>query len=216
MRRSRPVLQACALLAALVAPGCESGPGTAGPGEAASLPAAADAAPREPLAALPPGEDHRRLDPLEGEWRVEVLDPGTGARVAAGRAALAWRSGGLFLEWRVDTALGGWVVESFGLLGYDPRANEYELLFASGLSGTMSLARGRGDLRDGGLRLLAEERDPASGLTARTRTTLSMPASGTERFEILQEEEAEPGRWTARSRTVYERIAPEEPLLPPR
>lgn len=154
-------------------------------------------------------DGHVALEPLVGAWDVVLHAADSGEPIARGTAELAWQLGGLVLEWRTELVVGERSAPSLALFGYDPRTNLYQLAWCSGVSSSMSLARGRGELDAVGIRLLAEERDPVTAEVSRARAVLRRLSEDV--IELVQESEGLPGIWSAVTRTVYTRRGGAQP-----
>jgi hypothetical protein len=141
------------------------------------------------------GPGHEELDPLVGDWDVHLHALPSEDLLASGVARLEWTLGGLALLWRTELVIGERSAPALAFFTFDPRC--------SGLSSSASLARGRGSLDGVGIRLLAEDRDMATGQVRRARTVLR--SFGEEGFELLQEVEEEGLQWRALTRTRYSR-----------
>lgn len=148
------------------------------------------------------GDELERLDALVGDWEAELTDA-SGAHLARGEARIDWCLDGRFLGWDARFELERSSFPSRGMLGFDAGTREYQWVWASGWSGRASLAHGRGELDGSGLRLVAEESDPATGVLVRARSVLRL--LDPDRFEIAQDVEGEPGTWRPTTRTVYTR-----------
>jgi len=177
---------------------CVSGP------TATSTAAAAPAPPSLVQRAHPaPAEEvAQRLAPLVGEWDVELADLAGGGEVVAGRARIGWELGGRLLRWDTRFALEGREVRALGLLGYDARSGEVELLWSSESEPRLRVARGRGELDPAGIELGFEERDPATGRAQRARSRLRLLDADRFVFEQLDELGA------VALRTAYQRAEP--------
>ncbi len=195
----RGVLLTCVLAGACAVPGPPLPGSTGAPspgasatsaapvGEAVSGQDAGEAELRARREASLPGEELEALAVLVGEWELEVAALGEGGEraIGAGRASVAPILGGRFLEWRVETGVGGVLVRSRGLLGHDRERGVHELTWASESSSAQRIARGRGDARRGGLYLELAELDPADGGVRRSRTLLRIEDD--DAFRLLQE-----------------------------
>lgn len=159
--------------------------------------------------APPPGAEHRSLDVLVGTWQVELFAAAGGEPIARGKAEVRWCLAGRFLGFDLSFEIaGGGRSPASGFLGYDARAGEYQWVWASGWSGRASLARGRGELDAGGLRLVSLETDPSTGAKARVRSILRL--RGPDELEIEQAVESGSGAWQPTTLTIYRRAAPDE------
>jgi hypothetical protein len=124
-----------------------------------------------------PRNQHRALDPLVGVWTttlVNVSQEGAESEPHAGQSTINWTLGNRYLHWEATLEVGSRVHETVGFLGYDLNTGEYQNLMISDLATGMSVARGRGDLDSGGIKLGIEVADPATGAIKRAQSTLRL------------------------------------------
>lgn len=127
---------------------------------------------REASRASTPGARHRQLEPLAGDWRIELADVAedqTERSVAHGEGRLEWVHERRYLAWFAHLEGTG---TTSGFLGYDLRQEQYQLLMISSLSTGMGVASGYGDLAGQGVRFTLESLEPASGQRARMSSVL--------------------------------------------
>jgi hypothetical protein len=165
-----------------------------------------------------PTERHRSLAPLLGDWTVRVLaevPPGPGddaARetgkervVSIGTARLEWALGGHFVSWVTRMRIGEQEHGARGMLGYDPKNREYQMFWASDLTGSMSLARGVGRAEELGIVFRDVGRDVLAGHPSRDRVVLRLADDG---FVVEYWGVDAQGAEILQGRTVYERAQP--------
>lgn len=161
------------VLAACVSSGCQAAdPRTAPRPVAASAPVSLAEQVREAARASTPGARHRELEPLAGDWRVELADVAedqSERSVAHGEGRLEWVHERRYLAWSARLEGAG---TTSGFLGFDLRLGQYQLLMISSLSTGMGVATGYGDLTGQGVRFTLESVDPASGQRARMSSVL--------------------------------------------
>lgn len=134
-----------------------------------------------------PGPEHKALDVLVGTWStttVTVAADGSESEPRHGNALIDWVFASRYLRWDATLELGGVVHATTGFLGYDRSSAEYQMLMISDLATGMSVARGRGDVRGTGIRLVIELVDPATGGINRAESTLR--ATTADHFELDQ------------------------------
>jgi hypothetical protein len=113
------------------------------PGQAAKpAEGAVDPAMEAWMKAGTPGEFHKALEPLNGDWTTEStfwMAPGAEAQQSKGECKRKWILGGRFLEEKVTGSFGGMSFEGFGLLGYDNLKKQYVDVWVDSMS-TMILS----------------------------------------------------------------------------
>ena len=180
--------------------GCEApDPSTRRP---ASSPAIAPAVPsalsleaqaKEYSIASRPGQAHKVLDPLIGDWEVTLSTlsaDGVESEPFRGKATLAWTLGRRFVRWDATVQFGDTAGTTTGFLGFNTRTNQYQLMMISDLATGMEIARGSGEIRAVGIVFEIEQVDPATGgrLVARSRLRILAP----DHF-VLEQLEPAPG-----------------------
>lgn len=168
----RAALSVCFLVSACVA----SDP-VRNPPAAVDLPTreAIEAQAREAASTSKPRKEHRALEALVGHWDTKVVTvaaDGMESEARPGRATIESVLGRRYLNWSAWLELGGETHATTGYLGFDVNQSEYQLLMISDLATGMGVARGRGDLRGGGVRFTIEIHDPESGALRRAASTL--------------------------------------------
>lgn len=79
-----------------------------------------------------PGENHKALDPLAGEWEYTVKwwnTPDSEPEVSSGTSEAKWIMGERYLKQKAQGTSMGQEFEGMGLQGYDNAAKEYESIW---------------------------------------------------------------------------------------
>ncbi len=146
------------------------------------------------------GSQHQTLDPLVGEWVVQVYaaadQDGVEELVALGLGSLRWILGARYLEWNTSMERGSEQIGARGLLGFDQGSELYELLWCSELTTGQRIIRGAGVVDGAGILF-----DQPSSTGARLRLRLLSP----DHFELRQYRATADGSWQQLTRTEYER-----------
>jgi len=107
--------------------------------------AKAPPSPEELLKALAkagtPGPEHKKLEPLVGNWTVTIklwTDPNQSPAQATGTAQRKWIMGGRFVQETVQINCNGKTFEGMGLVGYDQAQKKFTGVKVCGLCGTIS------------------------------------------------------------------------------
>lgn len=114
---------------------------------------------------------HRGLEGLAGDWRVEVEGQDSQA-VGAGTAVLSSLHGGRILRLELKLSLEGQATHMTGHLGYDGESGLWQAIWFSDASTEMSLLEGRGELGTG-VHFIGERRG------IRGRSVLTVPGPDT-------------------------------------
>jgi hypothetical protein len=88
-----------------------------------------------------PGPEHKKLQPLVGDWDLTVklwVDPSQPPAEAKGTVTRKWILGGRFVQESVHVECGGKSFEGLGLVGYDSAQKKFTVVKACGLCGTVS------------------------------------------------------------------------------
>lgn len=202
-------IAAVSVLAALAA--CASDPSQRPPAPAPMPPAPRvsiedQAASAERASA--PGPKHRALEVFAGTWTSVSADidaAGAEANPRAGRATLTWVLRGRFLRWNQELVLETGTRVTEGYLGWDGFLDEYQLLMVSDLANGMGVARGQGDPRRDGIRLVLDIPTPGTGNVMRATSILR--ADGPDHFVLEQIGIDSNGREGVQRRTRFTRAA---------
>lgn len=156
-----------------------------------------------------PGPSHAALDPLVGDWDVElatVSPTGGESEPFRGHATLAWTLGRRFLRWDATVEFGAVTGTTTGFLGFDERNRQYQLMMISDLATGMEIARGGGELRGAGLTFDLERVDPATGARLLARSRLRSIKA--DHFVLEQLETGLDGKERASRVWHYRKVAP--------
>ncbi len=165
--RNHTLLLAIGALCAL--PILSAGAETQGTGDPAENPEMAAAAAAMQQAATP-GENHRFLAGLAGEWTfVSTLwiAPGQPPMKSPGRSKKAMIMGGRYLQEEVEGSMMGKAFHGRGITAFDNVAGEFIITWIDDMSTTIAIARGS---RDGNtLEVRGEYLDPVSEQVLKVR-----------------------------------------------
>jgi hypothetical protein len=158
-------------------------------------------------AASQPGPMHKKLDPLLGEWQMQVTRiapdgnelPGGGGGVTR----ITQLFGGRYQRWDAVLDIGGHPRETTGWLGYDRNAQEYQLSVITSFSSGMGIYRGHGDLAKDGILFVLETIDPKNGVPMRSRNRLKLLTADHFVIEDVDED------MIAHARSHYRRVKAE-------
>jgi hypothetical protein len=128
-------------------------------------------------AASQPGPMHKKLDPLLGEWQMQVTRiaaDGTEVAGGGGVTRITQLFGGRYQRWDAVLEIGSHPRETTGWLGYDRNAQEYQLSMITSFSSGMGIYRGHGDLAKDGIVFVLETIDPKTGVPMRSRNRLKL------------------------------------------
>lgn len=119
-----------------------------------------------------PGENHRILDRMVGEWDIEVrmyMDPSGEPQVSHGTAVTKWVMAGRFVEETVQGDFMGAPFQGRGLTGYNNVTGEYEATWID--NHTTAIVRYTGEVDDQGRMIfMSKYKDPTSGEMVKGRS----------------------------------------------
>ena len=95
-----------------------------------------------------PGDAHKKLEPLIGEWTAEVqcwMDPGSPPMVSKGAAKAEWVMKGRFVKEEFDGEMMGKPFQGMSLTGYDNQKKHYSTLWVDDTSTALFMSAGTAD-----------------------------------------------------------------------
>ncbi len=95
-----------------------------------------------------PGENHRALDPLVGNWDYTVKwwnSPGSEPQVSNGTSEAKWIMDGRFLQQKVQGTSREKEFQGMGIMGYDNAAKQYKTVWIDDMGTGMMMATGSYD-----------------------------------------------------------------------
>jgi Protein of unknown function (DUF1579) len=133
---------------------------------AVQAPAAQEPRGQDPGQLALPGDEHKRLEALVGDWRLDAefrISPAAKWEKTAGRASYKKILGGRFVTEEASINLMGNQFEWMGIYGYDLRALKYTAIWVD--NGDTGIERAEGKMDDAGktLVLSGEQAGPGSG-----------------------------------------------------
>lgn len=117
-------------------------------------------------AAATPGERHRQLDRLAGDWAGEFtiwMDPDAAPTVSQGKVQREWILGGRFLRETVEARSEEGVYRGLGFIGYDNVDGQYEIVWMDEMSTGIYSETGTYHADTGIMHTRGSHRDPATG-----------------------------------------------------
>lgn len=95
-----------------------------------------------------PGEKHRVLDSLVGDWKstTQILMPGAEPMLSNGTASFEWVLNGTFLKNEEDSSYMGMPMQGLGFMGFDNYKKKYTLAWMNSLGTAMLTAEGLLDM----------------------------------------------------------------------
>ena len=121
--------------------------------------------PPEAIKAMTPGEHHKHLEMLAGEYTMlgkAWMAPGEEPSEFTGTRTAEMILGGRYLRETVDSEFMGWPYEGFGLFAYDNTAERYIYTWVDNMATTVTTAYGNCSA-DGTWTLEGEHIDPMTG-----------------------------------------------------
>ncbi|MFI6027955.1 DUF1579 family protein [Amycolatopsis magusensis] len=193
------------------------------PGEAEPLPAATSAVLQPPAGEMPlmirngmPGEEHRWLDALTGDWNVEMslfLAGGTPEKPHMGQNVVSHRrwldkTGRRFLQEDIEGTMLGQPYYRLGVLGYSTMDKMFEFTTFDQLNANAMSYRGPGDQRRISMTGTFTDQgvlgDTSAGRTIPMRTEIRFETADRNVYDIYFTPPGEPERLI--DRKVYTRI----------
>lgn len=150
----------------------------AAPGQPPKTPAT-PAAPGldELMQKMQPGEEHKRLDALVGEWEGNVkfwMNPESEPMTSHGTVKRDWVLDGRFIIEHVQGESMGMQFKGLGLLGYNTLEKRYENIWAENMATWISFSTGQYDATKKALTLEGDALDPQTGKRVRQRTVVDL------------------------------------------
>jgi len=134
-----------------------------------------------------PGAEHRWLEPLEGEWDMEVAWKGSDGtpRKVAGEATHRWVLGGRFLLSEAQLTEEGVPLEALSFYGFDANKKRYFALRLDSLSTDYLQLEGNYDVASRSFVLSGKDRDEMSGVQVTYRMRLHVPEPDRHSIELF-------------------------------
>jgi hypothetical protein len=155
-----------------------------------------------------PGESHRVLDPLVGEFQAvtsSYMEPGAPPETSEGVMRNRWILGGRFILSEYTGSVLGMPFEGLGLLGYDNSKERFVGTWVDSM-GTLIMPVSEGTLADDGktITLYREMVDPVLGQAARMREVTTLHDQDHHTFEMFST--GTDGREVLTLKTEYTRV----------
>jgi hypothetical protein len=109
------------------------------------------------------GENHKRLEPLVGEWNLAIKFSDEQGAQTQGKAEFRWVMGGRFLVETVKAEIGGQPFEWMGWHGYDNHKKKYVSVWIDNFGTGIDTLEGAFDESKSMLVYRGERDDPATG-----------------------------------------------------
>ena len=124
-----------------------------------------------------PGEHHKHLDPLIGEWVGEFkiwMEPGGEPMVSKGTISRKWILGDRFVHEVVEATSDWGAFRGIGFLGYNNVDGQYEAIWMDSMSTGIYFETAAYDPDSKMLRTRGTYRDPASGHVLQSRGVMDL------------------------------------------
>lgn len=134
-----------------------------------------------------PGEAHKVLGQLEGDWYYTVSwwnTPGSEPEVSTGESENEWIMGGRFLEMDADGTSMGQKFEGMGIIGYDNGKKEYTSVWIDTMGTGMMTATGTYDAASKTLTENGSYTDPMTGQGKSFRGVTTFVDKDSYKFEL--------------------------------
>lgn len=126
-----------------------------------------------------PGESHKALDPMVGEWEYTVKwwnTPESEPEVSKGTSEVKWIMDGRFLKQKVQGTSKGKEFNGMGIMGYDNAAKEYKTVWIDDMGTGIMMSSGTYDASTRTFTEQGSYTDPVHGeKTYRGVTTIEGP-----------------------------------------
>lgn len=126
------------------------------------------------MQAMQPGEGHRRLDPMIGDFEGYVrfwMAPGQPPMESRGKVTRRWAMDGRFIFENVEAESMGMPFKGFGILGYNTFDKKYESVWVENMSTVITFGTGTYDPATKKMTFTGDMLDPMSGKRV-TQTTV--------------------------------------------
>lgn len=155
------------------------------------------------------GPNHRRLDPLIGNYKVDAkfwMEPNGKAEVATGTAEFRWILGGHYVAMDYYSSFQGQKFEGYGLYGYNNIGGQYESTWVDSMGSEIMKSVGQPDKVGSAIVFSGEFECPIMNGPMKTREIMTI---GTDRhvFEMYHAAFDGSGEYKAME-IVYERVRP--------
>ena len=124
-----------------------------------------------------PGENHRRLDQLIGEWDGVFkiwMAPDTEPMISRGTVTREWILGGRYVQETVEATSDWGTFTGMGIIGYDNVDGQYEVAWIDSMSTGIYTETGFYDAGENVLSMRGSLRDPITGKVISTWGTLDL------------------------------------------
>lgn len=124
-----------------------------------------------------PGEAHKRLDALTGEWEGEFtiwMEPGEPPLLSTGTVERQWILGGRYLQETIEATSAMGTFTGMGFIGFNNFDGQYEMVWMDDMSTGIYFETGTYDPDKQVLTTRGSHRDPVSGRVITSTGTLDL------------------------------------------
>ncbi len=140
--------------------------------------------------AAEPGPNHKRLDPLAGNWNCLARfweGPGGGPQhESKATYKRTWILGGRFLQDNYESQFMNKPFSGFGLMGYDNQKKHYVSLWTDTMSTGFMIMTGEADATGKVITLTGEMDDPVTGQLKKLKSILRIESDAKNIFEMYE------------------------------
>ncbi len=136
-----------------------------------------------------PGENHKLLEPIAGNWDVAGkfwMQPDAPPMESPSTCQRKWILGGRFLQEDVDGTFMGAPFHGLGFVGYDNVKKAYVSSWMDSMSTSIATSSGTADSSGKRFTFKGEYPDPVTGKDKKTRTLLSIEARDKHKMEVFE------------------------------
>lgn len=139
--------------------------------------------------AAAPGENHKYLEVLQGDWKMagkSWMDPAAEPMAWDGTSKKTMLMGGRYLREEVKSQMEGDVFTGVGVLGYNNLTQKYWSIWYDSMSTGVAFSEGTCDSTGKVFKLVGDYDDPMTGGKTKARTVLTIVDKGTHTYETYQ------------------------------
>lgn len=141
-----------------------------------------------------PGPEHKRLEPLVGEWTCDCtcwMDPDAPPMESQGTQTCKWIMGGRYIKYHFQGNFMGEPFEGMGLMGYDNHEKHYTSVWVDNYSTGIYTETGTCDLGGKLLTFNSEYYCPMENKVVKGRTTLRIVSDDEYVMSMEQEKDGQ-------------------------
>lgn len=151
-----------------------------------------------------PGEAHKKLDPMAGNWKCVLADfTGPEPQKFNGTCSREWILDGRFLAQEFTCEFGGMPFRGMGIIGYDNMKKKYNSVWIDNMSTCAYVELGTYDDATKTWTLLGEYEDPMTGKPKKSKSVIKL--DGPDKHTFTMFEVGEDGKEKKQCEIVYTR-----------